>query len=115
MICKNCNKEIADGSRFCEFCGSPQEVAQPASQPAAQPVNQVNAQPVNQGNAQQGTFGAQQGQFNQQQFGGNGGQFQQRQPMDPKVKKFIIAIVALVALIGGIFYGYKKIHKEKVP
>lgn len=113
MICKNCNKEIADGSKFCEFCGSPQD-AQPAQQS------------VNQGNAQQGTYGATQPQqnansfnqgqpqqFNQQQFGG-GGQFAPRQPMDPKVKKFIAAIVALVVVIGGIFFGYKKIHKEKV-
>lgn len=116
MICKNCNKEIADGSRFCEFCGAPQDTAQPANQPA-QPVNQANAQPS------QGTFGAQgnqggfagnqQGQFAQQQFGG-GGQFAPRQPMDPKVKKFIAAIVALVVIIGGAIFGYNKIHKEKV-
>ena len=30
MLCKVCNKEIADGSKFCMFCGSSQEVQQPA-------------------------------------------------------------------------------------
>lgn len=119
MICKNCNKEIADGSRFCEFCGAPQDVAQPTSQTADQPVNQTgvaSAQPqqnANNFNQTQGQFNQAQGQFNQTQFGG-GGQFQQRQPMDPKVKRVIIAIVALIAAIGGFFYGYKKIHKEKI-
>ena len=117
MICKNCNKEIADGSKFCEFCGAPQD-AQPATQPAQQPVEQANAQQGMYGAAQpqQNANSFNQGQpqqFNQQQFGG-GGQFQQRQPMDPKVKKFIAAVVALIVIIGGIAFGYNKIHKEKV-
>ena len=32
-ICKHCGKEIADGSKFCQFCGKPQEETQPVSTP----------------------------------------------------------------------------------
>lgn len=48
LVCPNCNKELADGVRFCDGCGSP--VVQPeAEQPAPQPVvEQPAPQPVDQ-------------------------------------------------------------------
>ena len=110
MICKNCNKEIADGSKFCEFCGSPQDAPQ---QPQQQPQqSQPQAQPAN-GQYQQPQQQA--GQFQQPQYGAVPNQFNApKKPMDPMVKKFIIGIVALVAVVAGIFFGYKKFHREKV-
>lgn len=51
MICSNCGKEIGDGSKFCGFCGSPQQVA-PMQQPLmeAVPMQQpvLEAAPVQQ-------------------------------------------------------------------
>ena len=32
MFCKNCGKEIKDGTKFCEFCGAGQENVQPIEQ-----------------------------------------------------------------------------------
>lgn len=32
MFCKNCGKEIKDGTKFCEFCGAEQENVQPIEQ-----------------------------------------------------------------------------------
>ena len=109
MICKNCKKEIADGSKFCEFCGSPQDAPQQAqpqqSQPQQQPANgQYQQQQPQAGQYQQPQYGAAPTQFNAAP----------KQPMDPMVKKFIIGIVALVAIVAGIFFGYKKFHREKV-
>ena len=50
MFCKNCGKEIADGSKFCTQCGyrldvTPDVPGVPAEQPAA-PVAPVAEQPV---------------------------------------------------------------------
>lgn len=74
MICSKCNKEIEDGSRFCEFCGAPQHV-EPSTdqsvnaqtppqggQPYGQPMNndqgpqggQPYGQPMNNGQGPQG-------------------------------------------------------------
>jgi hypothetical protein len=38
MICLNCQKENADGSRFCQFCGAP--LSAPAEEPVTQAVIQ---------------------------------------------------------------------------
>ena len=49
MLCRVCNKEIADGSKFCMFCGSSQEQVAPAEpvQPAPMPEQPViPAEPV---------------------------------------------------------------------
>ena len=37
IICPNCNKQLADGVRFCDGCGAPVQAA-PAPQPAPQPT-----------------------------------------------------------------------------
>lgn len=42
MICKNCNKEVSDNSKFCEYCGAKLEGVQ-LSKPNAQPAMQGNA------------------------------------------------------------------------
>lgn len=41
MICSNCKNQIADGSKFCEFCGSKVGVAtqQPNTMPPVQNYN----------------------------------------------------------------------------
>ena len=31
MYCKNCGKEISDGTRFCSNCGAPAEINAPAT------------------------------------------------------------------------------------
>lgn len=45
MLCKVCNKEIADGSKFCMFCGSTQDVQQPVA-PEAPVVPEVPVAPI---------------------------------------------------------------------
>lgn len=51
MICKNCGAEIADNTRFCQFCGSAIEAEAPAEEPivpaapeAAAPVQPMYAE-----------------------------------------------------------------------
>jgi flagellar basal body-associated protein FliL/ribosomal protein L40E len=49
MKCPNCGQEIADGSKFCIFCGTvveekkPEPVAEPAPEPVAEPAPEVEA------------------------------------------------------------------------
>ena len=125
MICSNCNKEIEDGSRFCEFCGTPQQGGQPSGQPMngqapqggqpsgqsidgqqAQPTGQSYGQPMN-GQVPQG--GQPTGQSYGQSMGGQMSPGQSpmaqrppRQPMSTATKMIIAAAAAAVVIIGII-------------
>ena len=52
MKCPNCGQEIADGSKFCIFCGTvveekkPEPVVEPAPEPVAEPVAEPAPEPV---------------------------------------------------------------------
>ena len=59
MFCQNCGNQIADGEKFCKFCGCPvktvqqQEAVPPAEEPAAPqaeepavPQEEIPAAPV---------------------------------------------------------------------
>ncbi|MCR4598790.1 MAG: zinc ribbon domain-containing protein [Acetatifactor sp.] len=48
MFCSNCGKEIPDGAKFCGFCGTPTEAAEPAKEEvkASEPVVETPAAPV---------------------------------------------------------------------
>jgi len=48
MHCRNCNKELPDGTNFCLYCGTNQVIKQVQE---VQPLNQVTPQPA--GNQQQ--------------------------------------------------------------
>ena len=37
MTCYNCQKEIVDGARYCQFCGAAQKPMHPPPPPAAPP------------------------------------------------------------------------------
>lgn len=70
MICTNCKKEIADGSKFCEFCG-----------------NKVEATPVQ----EQGMQSA--------PSGGQTVQATPKKPLDPKLLKIIIGGAAALLVV----------------
>ena len=68
MFCTKCGKSIANGSLFCEYCGSPiGQVGQPAQQqiqynaPAGNPNAQQGMQQGAQQNMQQSVPSVQQG------------------------------------------------------
>ncbi|MBQ2101685.1 MAG: zinc ribbon domain-containing protein, partial [Lachnospiraceae bacterium] len=48
MFCSNCGKEIPDGAKFCGFCGTPTEAAEPAKEEvkAPEPVVETPAVPA---------------------------------------------------------------------
>ncbi|MBQ5347027.1 MAG: zinc-ribbon domain-containing protein [Ruminococcus sp.] len=52
MKCPNCGQEIADGSKFCIFCGTvveekkPEPVVEPAPEPVAEPAPEPVAEPA---------------------------------------------------------------------
>ncbi len=120
MICSNCNREIEDGSRFCEFCGAPQQGGQPSGQPmneqAPQQGGQPSGQPVNGQASQQGGQPSGQPVNGQAQQAGQpmGGQIPPvngqppmppkppRQPMSSATKKMIAAVAAVGVVIGII-------------
>ena len=46
MYCSNCGKQIADGSKFCSFCGAPvAEVPAPVQEPEVPAVPEVTQEP----------------------------------------------------------------------
>lgn len=47
MFCHNCGKQLSDGTKFCRYCGAPQDSVQGAPAPAAPPpVRPVQPQPA---------------------------------------------------------------------
>lgn len=101
MICKNCKKEIADGSRFCEFCGSPQEAAEQNVNAQATPNQAQEAQPQMQAAPNQAQP-QMQGQMN-----GNPQMYMPKPPKKPVNKKVLggiigggcVVLIALIAII----------------
>lgn len=94
MFCRNCGKELSEGTRFCNYCGTPQEVPQEPA-PQTPPVQQVPPQQPYQPPYQQGY---------QQPYGQS-----YQQPPQPAPKKknpltmVIAAVVAVAALLIGMF------------
>ena len=113
MLCRNCYKEIPDGTKFCPECGAPADVnmnAPDTAQPAqfAQGVSQ--AQPM-QGQFQQQQY--QQGQFQQGQYPPQGqmppyqGAYNQAPPQKPgqsgmSKAAMILGILTCTAIIGFV-------------
>ena len=116
MLCPNCNSEVSE-ARFCENCGAalaaetveqleekPAEpTAQPVEQPVKQPAEQPVAQPVEQPTAQ---FQQPAGQAPQQ---GAYDPIPAATPTtkpagpEPSAAPFVLAIIALVTAILGMF------------
>ena len=81
MECPNCKKQIQDGMKFCDNCGTPlvpvapqpepqaQPTPQPASQPTPQSTSQPQPRPMNWGPTQQQVPPQQQQIPPQQQYG----------------------------------------------
>lgn len=98
MFCRNCGKEISEGTRFCNYCGTPQEVLQEPA-PQTPPVQQVPPQQPYQPPYQQGY---------QQPYQQPYGQPYQQPPQPAPRKKnpltmVIAAVVAVAALLIGMF------------
>lgn len=89
MFCSNCGKEISDQARFCNYCGSKVEIAQPQAAPVEpqQPV-----QPVQPAQAAQPS-----------------------KPAKPKGKlgKRLLSIVLVVAVYYGAQYITKNVLTQK--
>ncbi len=89
MFCNNCGKEISDQARFCNYCGSKVEIAQPQAAPVEpqQPV-----QPVQPAQAAQPS-----------------------KPAKPKGKlgKRLLSIVLVVAVYYGAQYITKNVLTQK--
>ena len=56
MICPKCGKNCADGSNFCDGCGTPFAAQQPNQQTNQQPKQQANQQPKQQAGQQQNYY-----------------------------------------------------------
>lgn len=103
MICKNCKREIKEGSKFCEFCGSKQEIAEQSENAQATP--EQSAQPQM---AQEPVQPQTQGQYSQPQMqaqpGVNPQMYTPKPPKKPMNKKVLGGIIgggcaALILLI----------------
>ena len=92
MNCPNCNKEIKDDSKFCEFCGTP---IQGNSEGAAQPVQ--SQEPVNPAQPQAGQVMP-----------------PKKAPMDKKTQMRIGIIAAAVVLVLVVAVVLIKTHKTKI-
>ena len=74
MKCINCNSEVADGTNFCPYCGSPMISQQQTQQSQYQPQQGQYQPQQGQYQPQQGQYQPQQGQYQPQQ-----GQYQPQQ------------------------------------
>ena len=133
MECPNCKKQLQDGMKFCDNCGTPlvpvapapqpasQPDPQPAPQPApqSQPASQPAPQPMNWGPTQQAPQPqpAPQQQYGQPQYG----QPQYGQPVygqqvygKPKKSKagLIIGIIVAILVIAGGVVGFLFFTKQ---
>ena len=119
MICPKCGKNCADGSNFCDGCGTPVAAQQPNQQTNQQPKQQAGQQQNyyynNQNNNQQN--GYQQPPYQQNGYQQNGNQqngYQQNpyQPNGPQygnyrapVKNRNIALCVVLSIITCGIYG----------
>lgn len=112
MICPNCNKEIKDDSKFCIFCGTNVQAAQPKTEENSnrqaqftQPVqNQQNTEPQQNNTVPQANNAVPQPNFQAQNYTQQNMNYAPAmQPKKPKNKKMLIGIIggacALVAII----------------
>ena len=127
MICPKCGKNCADGSNFCDGCGTPFAAQQPNQQTNQQPKQQANQQPKQQAGQQQNYYynnqnnnqqnGYQQPPYQQNSYQQNGNQqngYQQNpyQPNGPQygnyrapVKNRNIALCVVLSIITCGIYG----------
>ena len=112
MNCPNCKKEINDDSKFCIFCGTNVQAAQPKAEENsnrqaqfAQPVqNQQNTEPQQNNTVPQANNAGPQPNFQTQNYTQQNMNYAPAmQPKKPKNKKMLIGIIggacALVAII----------------
>lgn len=112
MNCPNCKKEINDDSKFCIFCGTNVQAAQPKTEENSnrqaqftQPVqNQQNTEPQQNNTVPQANNAVPQPNFQAQNYTQQNMNYAPAmQPKKPKNKKMLIGIIggacALVAII----------------
>lgn len=100
MICPKCGKNCADGSNFCDGCGTPFAAQQPNQQANQQPDQQAGQQQSYYYNNQQN--GCQQPPYQQNPYQPNGPQYgNYRAP----VKNRSIALCIVLSIITCGIYG----------
>ena len=130
MICPKCGKNCADGSNFCDGCGTPFAAQQPNQQTNQQPKQQAGQQQNyyynNQNNNQQNGYQQppyQQNSYQQNGYQQNGYQQNPYQPNGPQygnyrapVKNRNIALCVVLSIITCGIYGIYWMYKagEKV-
>ena len=119
MICPKCGKNCADGSNFCDGCGTPFAAQQPNQQTNQQPKQQTGQQQNyyynNQNNNQQNGYQQppyQQNSYQQNGYQQNGYQQNPYQPNGPQygnyrapVKNRNIALCVVLSIITCGIYG----------
>ena len=119
MICPKCGKNCADGSNFCDGCGTPFAAQQPNQQTNQQPKQQAGQQQNyyynNQNNNQQNGYQQppyQQNSYQQNGYQQNGYQQNPYQPNGPQygnyrapVKNRNIALCVVLSIITCGIYG----------
>ena len=119
MICPKCGKNCADGSNFCDGCGTPFAAQQPNQQTNQQPkqraAQQQNYYYNNQNNNQQNGYQQppyQQNSYQQNGYQQNGYQQNPYQPNGPQygnyrapVKNRNIALCVVLSIITCGIYG----------
>ena len=97
MICANCQREIAENSRFCYHCGTPQAASAAAASyvdPGVRRLRRSSTDKV---------------------FGGVCGGFAEYFDMDPVLVRVIWAIVAITTGVGLILYLICWIVMDQAP
>ena len=119
MLCPKCGKNCADGSNFCDGCGTPFAAQQPNQQTNQQPKQQAGQQQNyyynNQNNNQQNGYQQppyQQNSYQQNGYQQNGYQQNPYQPNGPQygnyrapVKNRNIALCVVLSIITCGIYG----------